>query len=259
VPTTGIEGSQLPTLFPEKVRQIDELTRATVNVLVEALDGTGVELHRTEPIWLLARTSAPFAVRDPSTGGWADLTKYFGAFVTPNAPKVMEFLPKIAAKNPHGGIVGYQDGPAAVQAQVEATFAALKELGVRYINSTIAFGPDDGEVVQRVRMPSETLDSTGANCIDGTVLFASLLEAMTLNAAIITLPGHAVVAWQPEPEKDAWDYLDTVLIHDTDVAGAIKRGREHAVPVEPLFAIAGSKYNRWSIRALRAMGITPTY
>jgi hypothetical protein len=259
VPTTGIEGAQLPTLFPEKVRQIDELTRATVNVQVEALDGTGVELHRTEPIWLLARTSAPFAVRDPSTGGWADLTKYFGAFVTPNAPKVMDFLPKIAAKKPNHEIAGYQKGPADVQALVEATYAALKAEGVQYINSTTAFGPDEGEIIQRVRLPSETLGSTGANCIDGTVLFASLLEAMTLNAAIITLPGHAVVAWQPDPAQDNWDYLDTVLIHDAEFAGANERGRAHAQPVEPLFAIAGSKYNRWSIRDLRAMGITPTY
>lgn len=262
VPTTGIEGAQLPTLFPERISQVEELTRATVNVKVEALDGTGVELHRTEPIWLLAKTSVPYAVKDPSTGGWADFTKYFGAFVTPNAGSVMEFLPKVAAKHPKGRLVGYQEGPAEVQAQVEATFDALKERGVQYVNSTTAFGPDDGEVIQRVRLPAQTLaltGATGANCIDGTVLFASLLEAMTLNAAIVTLPGHAVVAWETDKGTDAWDYLDTVLIHDTQFTDANGRGRAHAKPVEKLFAVPASKYNRWSIRSLRAMGITPTY
>lgn len=262
VPTTGTQGSQLPTLFPERVQQLDELTRATVNVQVEALDGTGVELHRTEPIWLLAKTSVPFAVKDPSTGGWADFTKYFGAFVTPNSQQVMEFLPKIAAKHPKGRLVGYQEGPLEVQAQVEATFSALKEHGVEYVNSTTAFGPDEGEIIQRVRLPSQTLamtGATGANCIDGTVLFASLLEAMTLNAAIVTLPGHAIVAWETGQGSDTWDYLDTVLIHDTQFGDANERGRAHAKPVEKLFALPTSKYNRWSIRSLRAMGITPTY
>ncbi|HEV8545193.1 MAG TPA: hypothetical protein VGQ64_02770 [Candidatus Limnocylindrales bacterium] len=262
VPTTGSKGAQLPTLFPEHVQQVDELTRATVNVLVEALDGTGIELHRTEPVWLLARTSVPYAVKDPSTGGWADFTKYFGAFVTPNAPAVMAFLPTIAAKHPKGQLVGYQEGPADVRAQVEATFAALKGHGVQYVNSTTAFGPDDGEVIQRVRLPAQTLalkGGTGANCIDGTVLFASLLEAMTLNAAIVTLPGHAIVAWETEKGADTWDYVDTVLIHNAEFGDANQRGRAHATPVEKLFAIPTSKYNRWSIRGLRAMGITPTY
>jgi hypothetical protein len=259
VPVNGATGAQLPTIFPERVNGLTELTRATVNVLVEALDGTGVELQRTEPVWLLAKTSAPYAVRNPSTGGWVDLTKYFGAFVTPNAPKVLEFLEHIVAVHPERRLVGYQDGPAGVRAQVEATYAALKATGVRYVNSTIAFGPDEGEIVQRVRLPSETLGMNGANCIDGTVLFASLLEAMSLNAAIVALPGHAIVAWETDRNSQAWDYLDTVLIGDSDFAAANERGKAHALPVEALFGIPESKYQRWSIRELRSIGITPTY
>ena len=88
---------QLPTLFPERAARVRELMRATLNVLVEDLDTGKVEIQRTRPIWLLALTTAPLAVRDPVTGGWRDLTRYFGAFVTPNAPELMTFLRAPAA------------------------------------------------------------------------------------------------------------------------------------------------------------------
>src|SRR5205085_674256 len=89
--------TQLPTLFPEHTRDLNELTRAMLNVLVEDLDGQ-VELHKTEPIWLLSRNSAPLYVRDPATDAWNNLTRYLGAFVTPNEPSIMKFLRKAAAR-----------------------------------------------------------------------------------------------------------------------------------------------------------------
>ena len=55
---------QLPTFFPDRLATLTELTRATLNVKIENLDGTP-ELERTMPIWLLrlacvtSRTSSP--------------------------------------------------------------------------------------------------------------------------------------------------------------------------------------------------------
>jgi hypothetical protein len=49
--------NQLPTLFPARTRQVTELTRATLNILVDDLDGK-VEIHETYPIWLLSKNSA---------------------------------------------------------------------------------------------------------------------------------------------------------------------------------------------------------
>lgn len=253
---------QLPTLLPGQAATVTELSRGTVSVMVEDLDreGTGIELHRTEPIWLLARTTAPFAVKDPKTGGWRDLTRYFGAFVTPNDPAVMGFLTNVRDAHPDHALVGYQGGQAGVEKQVEAVFAALKAKNVSYVNSTTAFSPEDGTVVQRVRLPAETLESENANCIDGTVLIVSLIEAISLNAAIVTMPGHAIVAWETNKGSDTWDYLDTTLIRSHDFAGAVARGRELAKPIEPLFASADeTKYRRHAIRELRGQGITPTH
>ena len=71
---------------------INELTRASLNVLAEDLDTGKVEVHKSMPIWLLARTTAPLATYDPTSGEWKDMSRYLGAFVTPNHPSVMKFL-----------------------------------------------------------------------------------------------------------------------------------------------------------------------
>ena len=116
------------------------------------------------------------------TGGWRDLTRYLGAFVTPNAPAIEGLLRAAVDLAPDGQFVSYQGGAAAVAPQVKALFDALQQKKLRYVNSVLAFSPEEGWSGQRVRLPRQTLESTNANCLDGTVLFASLLEAITLRS-----------------------------------------------------------------------------
>jgi hypothetical protein len=202
---------QLPTLFPDRIRDVTELTRATLSVEVEDLDGK-MELLETEPVWLLARTSAPLAVMDPQTGGWQDLTPYLGAFVTPNAPSLMTFLREAARVHPEGRLVGYQGSRDGVVLQVKALFEALKKAEITYVNSVIDFNPQQGSNTQRVRLPRESLSDKEANCIDGTVLFASLLEGISMSPAIVLVPGHAFLAWETWRGSGEWRHLETTMI-----------------------------------------------
>jgi hypothetical protein len=242
----------LPTLFRDRLRGLDELTSATVGIIVEDLDGR-LELHRTERVPLLARTAAPFAVRDPSTGEWRDLTRYFGAFVTPNAPAVMSFLRTVADHHPDGRLVGYQVGADRVLPQVEALFAALKAAGLTYVNSVIAFSPEEGTATQRVRLPRESLADRVANCIDGTVLTASLLEAMSLNPAIVVVPGHAFVAWETWDGSDEWRYLETTMIASASFAEACASAEKVARHYRQLRQVSGdeARFRVWPLRQLR--------
>ena len=253
--------SLLPTLFPDRLAGIHELTRATLNVLVEDIASTtGVELHRTAPVWLLPRTTAPTAVRDPQTGGFRDLTRYLAAFVTPNQPAVMSFLRTVAAHHPERKLVGYQVDAAGVALQVKAIFEALKaEANITYVNSVISFSPEDGIATQRVRLPEDSLRDQQANCIDGTVLVASLIEAASMNAAIVVVPQHAFVGWETVRDKGTWDYLETTLIGSADFATANLRARQVATKYETLATQLDdpSRFRRWSVRELRGQRITP--
>lgn len=258
----------LPTLFPQAIDPVHELTRATVTVLVEELIYAGdnsakigtavrIENHDSLPIWMLARNSAPLAVRDPQSGEWVDLTRYFGAFVTPNRPEVMAFLRKAADHHPQKRLAGYQSD---VTAQARAIFDALKaEADITYVNSLIAFNPDESARGQRVRLPRESLAERQANCIDGTLLFASLLEAASLHPAIVVVPGHAFVAWERSADSGRWAYLETTMIGTNTFAEAQEIGGRKAEFWEKQAAEGDAgKFRRWSLKELRtAYGITP--
>lgn len=250
---------QLPTLFPDRLAGLYELSSATVNALVEDLDG-GVELHRTEVVPLLARQAAPMAVRDPATGLWTDLSRYLGAFVTPNAPAVMSFLRQVAAHHPQGHLAGYQGDEADVEQQLSAVFDALKAAGITYVNSLVAFSPDDGTSTQRVRTPTESLADQEANCIDGAVLVASLLEACSLSAALVVVPGHAFVGWETQEGSGSWHYLETTMIGSSTFTEACASAEQLASHYTQLRDRTGdaSRFRLWSLNELRSVHhITP--
>jgi hypothetical protein len=250
----------LPTFFPAMLKQVTELTRATVNILVEDLD-RGVEKHKTAPIWLLARTTAPTAVEDPTTGEMQDVSRYLGAFVTPNAPSLMKYLRTAARYHPNGRLSGYQAGKADVERQVKSLYDALKnDADITYVDSTIDFSHDLGTRSQRVRLPRESLEHREANCIDGSVLMASLLEGISLSAALVILPGHAMVAWQVDPKEDEWTYLETTMIGSHEFEDAKAEGKAKADLYKGMRdGMEDPNYFRlWPLRELRAdYGITP--
>ena len=137
--------NQLPTLIPERIANLHEVTRATIELTIERQKDPDspdwiMEAQVTEPIWLLAKSSAPQAVRDPATGGWNDLTRFLGAFVTPNSPQVIGFLRTALEKHPNKRFDGYQSN---VRSQAAAIYGALQQEGIAYVDSVIDFNPSE--------------------------------------------------------------------------------------------------------------------
>ncbi len=255
----SVEINQLPTFFPDRIEPVTELTRATLHIRIDDLDGK-TEQQSSFPIWLLARTSAYNGVEDPTTGKWIDLSVYYAAWVTPNAPEVMQVLRRAADLHPDRQIVGYQVGAEGVEEQVKAIFNALKAEDIVYINSVLSFGATRGEYMQRVRLPRESIENKSANCIDGTVLIASVLEAASLNPGIVLVPGHAFVAWETQDGNGQWDYLETTMIGKHEFEAAHKSGQIQAKRQKALFDQVKDSYyfQLLSLPDLRARyGITP--
>lgn len=249
----------LPTLFPERVREIRELTRATLNVLVENLRGGVIEEHLTHPIWLLSCNSATFEVQDPQNTDPAQRVKsfypYLGAFVTPNHPRVQRFLRDAAENHFNRQLTG---GIGDATGQAAAIYKALKEVAnIAYVNATLAFNPTAGSVGQRVRLPQECLDERQANCLDGVLLFASLLEALGQDAAILLVPQHALVGWRTGPGEEGWSYLETTMIRTNDFNEAQEKANEFAARYQrleqkqPAEKRTGKYFRRLELRTLR--------
>ena len=215
----------LPTLLADRARAVTEIQRATLHVLAEDLDGKP-ESHDTYSVVCLSRTSSFNAVRRPDTGQTVDLSHYYGAWVTPHDEEVQKVIRKAADLVPDREIWGYQGDPESVPRLVGALYQALKDAGITYVNSVIDYGSPPGQATQRTRLPRESLTGRAANCIDGTVLFASLLEGCSLNPAIVLVPGHAFVAWETWDGSDEWQYLETTMIGRAEFGAACASGQK---------------------------------
>jgi hypothetical protein len=244
----------LPLLFPERVRLITEIQRATLHLVVDDLDKK-TECHDTFPLVLLARTSGFNSATDPSTGRPKDFSDYYGAWVTPYAEPVQALLRAAAGLAPAGQLWGYlRGGGDRVRDQVAAIYRALREQGVAYVHSVTDYGAPSGTVTQRTRLPRESLAHKSANCIDGAVLFASLLEGASLSAALLLVPGHALAGWESADGSGDWQFVETTLIGTAEFDAAHRSGQAQYENAKELYP---DRLRLHRLADLRARGIWP--
>ena len=90
---------------------------------------------------------------------------------------------------------GYQSGdPDKVIAQVFAIWNTLQRRGVKYSDIT-ASPPSKTVASQVVRFLDESVENKQANCVDGSVLLASILTKISINAHLVLVPGHCYLAF----------------------------------------------------------------
>ena len=114
------------------------------------------------------------------------------SFVTPNHPSVAQITVK-AAKHlkrltGSSAFTGYQSGnPNEVRRQIAAIFGALHEENIVYRSLPASFE----KAGQRITLPEQVLSGKLGNCIELTVLLASVLESVGINSGIVLQKGHA--------------------------------------------------------------------
>ncbi len=114
------------------------------------------------------------------------------SFITPNHPSINMLVVKTAEvlKQLTGSSVlhAYQTGNNNdVRKQVAAVFAALHQHGIVYRGVPASYEA----VGQRITMPDQVVASKIGNCIELTLLMASVLEAIGINCVIVLQEGHA--------------------------------------------------------------------
>lgn len=262
---------QLPTLRLDQIASIREVRKATLHTRVAYLE------RGQERTWLEQDYNVQFLARDALL--WAiiaapdfvlDLSYHIAAWVTPNAEAVIDMLRHAAAHMPSGQLWGYQAMPtttpeeraAITRSQVQAIFQALKEQGrITYINSPISFGQKANEVQQRVNLPQDSLRFRQANCLDGAVLYASLIERAAMNPVIILIPQHAFVGWETWEGSGQYEFLETTMTGSHTFQEAFNEGMQRFSDVRgwvgrPLFDPDGYAIIL-NIKALHQGGILP--
>ncbi|WP_205215643.1 DUF4011 domain-containing protein [Azospirillum brasilense] len=170
------------TLDGAMLGRLTEAESATVTITAAAA-GNPEPVARTErSLELLARNQ---------WGGVGNIPEMIAAFVQPNDPAVERVLKKAAdilrQNGKSGALNGYEGGPKRAWELAAAVWGAVGALGLDY-----ALPPPSFEHAgQKVRGPSQVLDSGLATCLDSALLFAATLEHCGLNPLIVFTRGHA--------------------------------------------------------------------
>jgi tetratricopeptide (TPR) repeat protein len=145
---------------------------------------------------------------------------FVGAWITPNSKTVDSFLTKAKARATHATFSGMQSDTVT---QVKALYDELQAEGFSYVMDPDVLAND--AVGQRTRLPSEVLGSTNAQCLEGTVLYATLMEAIGLHPVVVFVPGHAFVGWEPSPKDQkpptGYYFLETTATHTAKFEDAV--------------------------------------
>jgi hypothetical protein len=207
----------------ERLRQIGQ--SIPVNVSWQLSIGGVEHGNRSAVTRVRPLQDAPLAVQ--TSRGVERTLWVFAGFVTEEAPWLDELIREAFAARTSGAL-GYQVGPAEVDGQVKAVYDMLKRRGVKYSSITTTAGASGRVASQTVRFPSDAMRTAQANCIDGTVLMASILRKMGVEPIIVTGPGHALLGYfRQRPgsgDKPDVRFVETTAIGSDSFEGAVREG-----------------------------------
>lgn len=143
---------------------------------------------------------------------------FFAAYVNEENPMIDHILREALNTRIVNRFSGYQNRKNnMVDRQVYALWNVLQKRKFRY--SSVSYSSLSSNVVfsQRVRTFDDALKSSQINCVDGSVLFASLLRAINIDPILVRIPGHMFVGYYTSHQHKSAEYLETTMIGDVDL------------------------------------------
>lgn len=202
--------SQVKQLYP-----LDIVFQVEVNGLVSDLYTRTVRLHSIN--------DCPLRYVDDG-GKVHDLSWVLAAYINEGHPQIVQL--RAEARKYCRGFSGYQRAePGDVDQQVLAFWNALHRRGVKYTSTRPTSLASDRVFSQHVSLVDEILQNSQGNCVDGSILLASALMNISVDAAIILLPGHCLLGyWADREHKQPLRALETTLLGAGDLNDFRQRG-----------------------------------
>ena len=227
-------------LFSDNVLEITEGTKVSSTIILRYRQGRSEQARKY---------TVSMNIYDRNAITWDDDRKA-AAFVTAKDPAVLQY-----AKNVSGWAKDLS--PSAIDRNLCIAMGihnALKQSGINYqVDPKTPFTEfsADSLSVDFLQFPRQTLSYTSGDCDDLSILYASLLEAVGIETAFITVPGHIFAAFalnmspvdakrtflKPEDliitENKVWIPIEVTLVQDeflTAWAEGAKEWREYDEP-----------------------------
>lgn len=170
---------------------------------------------RIERVRLRSVNDALYYIDEEDDERDLDFNWLFAAYVNEDHPAVDQILKEALDSGVVESFSGYQDeDPDAVLKQVYAIWHVLQSRGIRYSSITRTANEHDNVMSQHVRFIDESLAMSQANCVDGSVLMASVLRKIDIAPVLVLVPGHMFIGFALDEEGEEMAYLETTMVGD---------------------------------------------
>lgn len=209
-------------------------------------------------------TIHPVQVNGPNFTSLEHRKWWYGVWVTPGMDSIQNILNDISAMLPAGQVLAYQlyssDKTIAQSTErvVKAIFEVLQARNITYVQNESAGSPG-----QKIKYPVEVLRTRQGLCIETTVLFASILEAIGIQAFIVSIPRHAFIAYRVEEDSDTINFVETTVMNyatgyvKTTFAQAQKYAKDHYDEEVAAGTFESGESELIDIEKVRMYGIMP--
>jgi hypothetical protein len=161
--------------------------------------------------------------------GSTELGWMFAAYVNENHPMLDKVLQEALETKIVSAFRTTTHEPEETLRQVFAVWSALQKRGIQYSSTTTTPGGSETVQSQYVRFVDQSITNTQANCVDGSVLFASILRKIEIEPFLVTIPGHMSAGFYLGAGKSQFVGLETTVIGLPDVADEKKAGEPPAL------------------------------
>jgi tetratricopeptide (TPR) repeat protein len=189
------------------------------------------------------------------------------SFATPGSKAVVALVDTAKRRAPAGQFAGNQ---GETLPQIQALWDELRTRGFSFWRD-----PSMDSEAQRsrpVRLPAEVIATRSGDALEGSLLFASLMEVLGLDVVLSRVPGHVVVGWLPSKADRASPeamnvtvqsplgpafFLETTWVGVGPSDAAVLRGDAEFVDASSKRVFDDGRGSTLRLSALRNLGLLP--
>ena len=139
----------------------------------------------------------------------------------------------------------------------KTAYRAIQDRGLKYSSITQASVASDSLGAQHVRLIGESANQASANCVDGSVLFASVLRKMELDPYLVSVPGHMFMGVYLNADHSEHLEIETTMVGASTFENAVKTGSKTFAKTEEKFDGEDTDYQIIDIEDERQDGVIP--
>jgi hypothetical protein len=187
----------------------NQFSSAPINVYFRIFDDEGNKEEKTIPIYIRSINDCITGYKDQS------LDFLFTGYIQEQHPEIDKILKEALNTKMVDAILGYQGGENYVDMQVAAIWRVLHDRGFQYSSITRTTGNNQNINSQQVRSFDSSIKTSQANCVDGTIVFASILRKIGIHTFLVLPPGHCFLGYYADAGKTKVRYLETTMLSES--------------------------------------------